>query len=97
METQKVRRGLGRKGFLIENDNKDVYCRFYYRGIKTKIRSKVGGHSKKKYKTYPDIFLAQMKRDLYFDDREQLINFIECPFSQDKYESILIMKGKIIP
>lgn len=88
--------GLKAKWFRIETKGNDYFCRFYINGEKkTKIRSKVGGFSKKKYKTYPKRYLTLLYRYLYFDSKKQLFEFFKCPFTKEDYQEMLSRKGKI--
>jgi hypothetical protein len=95
-DTRFVRSQFAQKGFKIEEAGKDYYCRYYYDGIKTNIRTKIGGHSKKKYKIFPPHFYTYMYQSLFFDSKEQLLSFIECPFTEQNYRDLLIKKGKIL-
>lgn len=86
---------LKSKGFKIETKD-DYYCRFYINGeIKTKIRSKAGGYSKKKYKTLPNSTVSRIYRALHFDSKEQFKEFLDCPFELEDYQKILFEKGLI--
>lgn len=91
-----VHSGLKGKGFEIEKGGDHYYCRYFIDGeIFTNIRSKVGGHSKRKYKTLNDVLLAQIQRTLHFDDKRQFFEFLECPFTQENYQKMLINKELI--
>lgn len=87
---------LKNKGFKIEKGRRDFYCRFYIDGvIRTSISSKVGGHSKRKYKTLADSTIARIYRSLWFDNKNQFIEFLDCPFELEDYQRMLLEKGQI--
>jgi len=87
---------LESKGFKIEKDKDHYYCRFYINGeIKTKIRSKVGGYDKRKYKTLGDTLITWIYRTLHFDSKTQFKEFLECPFKLEDYQKMLIKKEQI--
>lgn len=96
-DTRAVRKKLQEKGFQIEEDSADIYCRFYYRGKKTQVRSKLCGHSKAKYKTLSDILLTLIARTLFFDNKAQFESFLDDSLSREEYEKMLIVKNKIRP
>jgi hypothetical protein len=92
-----VHKGLTKKGFKIDKSGKsDIYCRFYIKEeIMTPVRSKVGGHSRQKYKTLGDSLVNRIYKTLHFESKNQFIDFLECPFSQENYQKMLIMKGHL--
>ena len=95
-DLNKIHSGLKNKGFQIEKDGDDFYCRYFTReGIMTKVRTKCGGHSKKKYKSLTDTLIFKIYRSLHFDNKGQFADFIDCPFSQGDYQSLLTKKGKL--
>jgi len=96
LELSSLHKSLKSKGFKIETWRQDYYCRFYIDGIiKTKISSKAGGHSKRKYKTLPDSTVARIYKRLWFDNKNQFIEFLDCPFELEDYQRMLFEKGKI--
>ena len=95
LDTLSVRKSLQGKGFRIET-NDDYYCRFYINGeIKTKIRSKVGGYSKRKYKTLHDSIVSRIYKALHFDNKQQFLSFLDCPYTLENYQRMLFEKGLI--
>lgn len=93
---RELRSGLKAKGSRIEKDGGDYYARYYYNGkIRTKVRSKVGGHSKRKYKDLWDELLRLISLSLQLEDKSQLIDLLECPMSQAKYQARLLALKKI--
>ncbi len=97
LDLRYVHKGLTKKGFKIEKEGKsDIYCRFYIDGeIMTPVRSKVGGHSRQKYKTLGDSLVNRIYKTLHFENKNQFIDFLECPFSKENYKKMLIMKGQL--
>jgi len=97
LELSFIHQGLGNKGFKIEVRGRDhYYCRFYINGeIKTKIKSKVGGLSRRKYKTLSDNLVVRIYRSLYFDSKNQFVEFLECPYTEEEYQRMLYEKGQI--
>jgi len=61
----------------------------------TLVTSKVGGHSRQKYKTLGDSLVNRIYKTLHFESKKQFIDFLECPFSQENYQEILIKKGQL--
>lgn len=61
----------------------------------TPVRSKVGGHSRQKYKTLGDSLVNRIYKTLHFESKNQFIDFLECPFSKENYKKMLIMKGQL--
>ena len=91
-----LHRSLKAKGFKIEKEGDHYYCRFYFDDeVKTNIRSKVGGYSKKKYKTLGDPLVTRIYQTLYFDNKKQFIDFLYCPYSREDYERKLLEIGLI--
>lgn len=95
-DTRRFREGLEGKGFRREAGKKsDVFYCFYVAGVRTQIRSKVGGHDKRKYKVLGPELLSRIKRSLHFDDMKQMKEFIECTMSEIQYVEMLKKKEKI--
>ena len=91
-----IHSGLQNKGFRIEKDGNDFYCRYYTgEGIMTKVRTKCGGHSKRKYKSLPDNLIFRLYKGLHFDSRKQFSEYVDCPFSQSDYQGLLVKRGKL--
>ena len=91
-----LRAGLRRKGFEITNDGDHYWAFLTLRnGLLTRIKSKVGGHSRQKYKDLNDFWLGSIKDKLHFKSISQLIEYSDCPFSQQEYETMLAKNGHI--
>jgi len=97
LELSYIHGRLKNKGFKItKRRKKDYYCRFYINGeILTSIRSKVGGHSKQKYKTLGDDLVTRVYKTLHFDNKNQFLDFLECPFTLENYQEMLNRKEQI--
>lgn len=90
-----VQKGLNNKGFKKEKGKKHHnYYRFYINNgeIQTIIRSKIGGHSKKKYKTLKNSIIERIYKSLYFDNKNQFIDFLECLFELGDYQRMVYRK-----
>lgn len=96
IELRRVHKKLKKKWFKIDNDRDHYYCRFYKNGeIITDIRSKVGGYSKRKYKTLDDDLISQISKTLHFDDKKQFVGFLDCDPTKEQYQKMLFEKEKI--
>jgi len=96
LDSRYIRQRLKEKGFKIDEKNDHYYCRFYICGeIMTKISSKVGGHSKSKYKTLGDDLVLRIYKRLHFDNKKQFLDFLDCPFELEDYQKMLFKKKLI--
>ena len=92
-----LRSGLSSKGNYVVKDGRDYYVHVVLAsGIRTKIKSKVGGHSKTKYKDLGNYYLGSIADKLHFESKEQLIEYSKCNYSQREYELMLINKGSVV-
>ena len=89
VKSNKLERALSAKGFQKSNHHHKLYI-FYCDGIKTDIKTFTSHGSKE---IHPPI-LSKIKKQLLLD-KEQLMNLINCPLSQDDLERIYEDKGKI--
>jgi hypothetical protein len=87
-----VESGLSKKGFEKDNTSHRVY-RFVLNGKITSIRTMVS-HSPQ-VKDIDDNTLNKIKRQLHLENKQQLIDFITCPFSKEDYINLLLNKGLI--
>ena len=88
--SRKLRSGLSSKGNYVAKDGRDYYVHAVLEsGIRTKIKSKVGGHSKTKYKDLGNYYLGSIADKLHFESIEQLIEYSECTFDRRDYEAML--------
>lgn len=93
MDQRKLHKGFAKKGFTIEDDGKHYWVRIYDGGLPTAVRSKAGGKSPEKYKYIDNDILLRIKRDLYFESKNDLLDFISCPLSKEAYFDQLIQRG----
>jgi len=94
--SRELRAGLSRKGLDVTNDRSHYYVRVVLAsGMHTKIKSKVGGHSQRKYKDLRDFYLGEIANKLHFESKEQLIEYSECTFDRRDYEVMLAREGYI--
>ncbi len=89
---RKIQSGLLRKGFKKDNNEHRVF-RFYVGGKKTRISTFVSHGSN--YKEYGDDLLAKMKRELCMPQKKYLIDFINCPVTEEKFKEYLVSMGKV--
>lgn len=91
-----LHKSLKAKGFKIKKEGDHYYGRFYLNDkIVTNVRSKVGGLSKKKYKTLGDPLVSRIYQTLHFDNKKQFMDFLECPYSREDYQGKLLEIGLI--
>ena len=86
-----LRSALLKKGFK-ESQGGDHDFYFYYEdGIKTKVRTKIshGSHGRK---PIGDTLTSIIKDQMHFEEKEQLIRFVECTFSAEDYREMLHRK-----
>ena len=86
---------LLKKGFR-KTDGGDHNYFFYYIGEeKTKVRTKIsrGSHGKK---MIGDSLISVIKDQMHFDEKTQLIEFVECTFSKEDYQDLLVNKGVVV-
>ena len=85
-EKAKVESALLGKGFhKIEQDH-HYFIYYTQEGKKTTVKTKTS-HTKK-MKDIPDNILGQMARQCHLSKNE-FLNLVDCPLSQDNYEKIL--------
>ncbi len=93
IDKSKITKSLLSKGFRIsENDHHNF--RFYYRGKITSIRTKLSHGSN--YKTYGDILIGQIKKQLKFRNTKEKMDFLRCSLSEEEYIAILIELKAIV-
>ncbi len=86
VDRSSIESALLKKGFqLVEGDHRFYY--YKYKGLLTSIRTKISMGSS--YKTYNDSLLSQIKKQLKFKNKNQLVEFINCPFTAENYLSLL--------
>ncbi|HPZ08655.1 MAG TPA: type II toxin-antitoxin system HicA family toxin [Candidatus Eremiobacteraeota bacterium] len=86
ISNRNLENALMKKGFEQRKDTHHRIYRFRYKGKKTDIRTKAS-HGKK---DLTDNILKQIKDQLKFKDKKQLIDFINCPMTERDYIKYLI-------
>jgi hypothetical protein len=93
LEKRYFHKQIKEKWFKIEDEGSDFYCRFYIDGkLMTDVRSKAGGHSAKKYRTLHDDIVSRIVKCLHFDNKDQFLKFVDCPFTKEQYQDMLFQK-----
>ncbi|WP_287961280.1 hypothetical protein [Acidiplasma sp.] len=84
IKTNKIRKGLLKKGFLEERSHDHVIFRLYDEGKKTNIHTKIshGGSE------YDDQLISLMARELNLK-KDSFLKLIECPLKHEDYIKIL--------
>jgi len=90
---EEIETSLQNKGFQRDEERDHIFYYFFYKGKKTKVRTKISRGSK--YKDYGTDLLKMMKRDLYLDRLNELGDLLVCPMDESQYISILLNKGII--
>jgi hypothetical protein len=85
-----IRRSLLRKGFFSKEQAKHEYLRFYLNGKPTSVVTFLSRGSG--YKTYASALLAEMAHQLHLT-KQQLLDLIDCPLSEQDYTSLLQQQG----
>jgi len=88
--TAKLEEALVKKGFK-ENRNHHKMYRLYIDGKKTIIQTKTS-HSEK---DYDDNMLKQRRLQIGLPTKQQFLDFVECPLSEEQYLEILIETNRI--
>lgn len=85
-----IERALSKKGFRMEERGHHRYFNFYdgekYTGISTYV-SRGTSH-----KVYSDTLLSQMYKQLKLDNRQELLQLIDCPMDEQQYREKLRKK-----
>ena len=91
IKTNKIRKGLLKKGFLEERSHDHVIFRLYDEGKKTNIHTKIShGESE-----YDDQLISLMARELNLK-KDSFLNLIECKMKHEDYIKILKKKGILL-
>jgi hypothetical protein len=90
IKTRKIASALTKKGFVEQERRKHTFYILYIDGKKTQIRTKLSHGGKE----YGDNLLSFIRKQLKFDNKEELEDFIECPKSLEEY--VRMLKDKSI-
>ena len=86
-KTAKVEQSLKKKGFQLQPAD-HRYLVLYYRGKRTKIRTKVSHNGQ----DINDFLINQMSKQVHLC-KEDFIDLINCPLSQEEYlQKMLLAK-----
>ncbi|MDA0840611.1 MAG: hypothetical protein O3B01_32520 [Planctomycetota bacterium] len=89
----KAERNLPKKGFRKDKSGDHIYFYHEYGGVETGPYTKVS-HSKK-MTVIEDNILGKMRKQLRLDNRQQVVDLIECRLKEDDYNAFLKSKGII--
>ena len=94
LKPSKLRKALNAKGFQQRESGNHEQFIFYYNDEKTDIWTQMsrGSHGSRELGE-PNV--NQMKKQMHFETKEQLIQFSVCSFSEDDYIKMLIRNGKL--
>jgi hypothetical protein len=87
---REIASALTKKGFQEVIGSDHTYYYFSVNGIKTPIRTKLS-HSDKT--EYDDRLLGDIRKQLKFGNKKELIAFIECPRTYEEYVEMLMDGG----
>lgn len=91
IKTRKIDSALISKGFVKNEKKKHIFYFLYIDGKKTQIRTKLSHGSNE----YNDSLLSAIRKQLKFNNKEELEEFIECTKSLEQYIKRLESKSII--
>lgn len=77
---------------MIESDHRFYY--YEHNGKLTSIKTKISTGSS--YKTYSESLISQLKKQLKFNTKKELLDFINCPMSAEQYKVLLTINKHIL-
>jgi len=90
---EEIETSLQNKGFQRDEERDHIFYYFFYKGKKTKVRTKISRGSK--YKDYGMDLLKMMKIQLRLDGLSEVKDLLICPMDESQYIKILLNKGII--
>jgi len=93
VDRKRAEQSLKDKGFRLDKSLDHPYFFHYYQGKETGIKTYVS-HSKR-YKDIGPDNLESMRRQLKLATKGQVKNLLECPLSEEEYNTYLIENGHI--
>jgi len=90
IDKHRIESSLRSKGFEEDSSGDHRHFHHIYNGKKTGISTKTSHGSE--LRTYDDILLSKMKRQLRLD-KQQLSDLLFCPMDGKQYNQILMKKG----
>ena len=91
--TRLLSRALRKKGFLENKKADHVFYYLCYEGKRYPVRTKIS-HGRSGSECDKNL-LSKIKRQLRLDSIEELLDFIDCPLSEEGYIAILKQKNVI--
>jgi hypothetical protein len=91
----KIEKSFVEKGFVKEEGRDHRYWYFFYKGEKTRIKTKISIGSG--YKDYGINLLKMIKTQLYLDSLKELDDLLRCPMDGNQYSELMLIKGIVIP
>lgn len=88
-----IEASLQDKGFQKYEKRDQRFYYFFYKGKKTRVRTKISTGIK--YKDYGVDLLKMIKRQLWLDQLKEVKDLLICPMDEGQYIKILLNKGKI--
>ena len=92
MDRDKLESSLQKKGFEMDESKHHRYFHLIVDGKKTNIHTKTS-HGSKKHKTLGPPNQSLVKRQLKFEKKKQLEQFIDCTITYEDYIQILTAQG----
>jgi hypothetical protein len=87
-------RALLEKGFRLERRTRDKIFYFYHKGLKTQVHTKI---SEGRGEELRNKLLGEIKRQMFFDNTQQVTLFIDCSIDEANYIAHLQEKNVIGP
>lgn len=91
-KTRDFVKALNNKGFVEDRNGNHIF--YYYRNSDGKINNKIQtkiSHGDKG--VLSDSLLSVIKREMKFEKTSELMEYIECTYTLEKYRKMLIDKG----
>ena len=93
MDKRAMEKGLRQKGFKQDERDHHYFVYFSSDGKKTPVKTKTS-HGSTKYKTLGAPLISQIARQCLLS-KQKFTDLIECPLSQEDYETQLREQGVI--
>lgn len=91
----KIEKSLSEKGFVKEEERDHRFWYFFYKGKKTRIRTKISTGSG--YRDYRVNLLKRIKSQLFLDSLRELDELLRCPMDGKQYAEIMLNKRVVLP
>ena len=90
----KIEKSFAEKGFVKEEGRDHRFWYFFYKGKKTRIRTKISTGSE--HRDYGVNLLKRIKSQLFLDLRE-LEELLTCPMDGDRYAELMLQRRVVLP